>query len=116
VKEGDKNTSYFFALANQRKRKKSISCLVNEGVTLSENKDMPEHVMGFYNKLFGKEAKSNIRLAPDFWEGEERVTSEDNLRLEGEFLEEEILKAIKDSYAEGAPCPDGFSFLFYQKF
>jgi hypothetical protein len=35
--------------------------------------------------------------------------------LEAEFLEEEILQAIKGSYAEGAPGPDGFSFLFYQK-
>jgi hypothetical protein len=31
-------------------------------------------------------------------------------------LEGEIKKAIDSSYAEGAPGPDGFSFLFYQKF
>jgi hypothetical protein len=29
IKEGDKDTSYFFALANQRKRKKYISSLVD---------------------------------------------------------------------------------------
>jgi hypothetical protein len=29
IKEGDKDTSYFFALANQRKRKKCISSLVD---------------------------------------------------------------------------------------
>lgn len=36
--------------------------------------------------------------------------------LQNPFLEEEIKKAVFDSYAEGAPSPDGFSFLFYQKF
>jgi hypothetical protein len=36
--------------------------------------------------------------------------------LEASLTEEEIKKAIDGSYAEGAPGPDGFSFLFYQKF
>jgi hypothetical protein len=36
--------------------------------------------------------------------------------LEAEFSEEEILRAIHGSYAEGTPRPDGFSFMFYQKF
>jgi hypothetical protein len=33
----------------------------------------------------------------------------------GGFSEEEIKRAIDSSYYEGAPGPDGFSFLFYQK-
>jgi hypothetical protein len=36
--------------------------------------------------------------------------------LEAAFSEDEIIQAIKGSYSEGAPGPDGFSFLFYQKF
>jgi hypothetical protein len=36
--------------------------------------------------------------------------------LDSNFSEEEIKRAIDESYAEGAPGPDGFSFLFYQKF
>jgi hypothetical protein len=115
VKEGDRNTSYFFALANQRKRKKCISCLVDDGITLSDNKDMIKHAVGFYKKLFGKEARSNIKLASDFWAEAEKVTPDENLVLEAELSEEEILRAIKDSYAKGAHGPDGFSFLIYQR-
>jgi hypothetical protein len=37
--EGGINTSYFFAVANQRKRKKCISSLIDEGVTLTDNKE-----------------------------------------------------------------------------
>jgi hypothetical protein len=32
------------------------------------------------------------------------------------FFEEEIIKAIRESYTEGALEPNNFSFMFYQKF
>jgi hypothetical protein len=64
--------------------------------------------------MFGREPRSNISLGTDFW-GDE-VTSEENELLEAQYSEEEIKKAIFDCYAEGAPGPDHFSFLFYQKF
>jgi hypothetical protein len=67
-------------------------------------------------KLFGKEESSNVKMGDDFWEEDEMVTREENQVLEADFTEEEIFKAIKDSYAEGAPGPDSFSFLFYHKF
>jgi hypothetical protein len=35
--------------------------------------------------------------------------------LEKPFSEEEIREATFGSYAAGAPDPDGFSYLFYQK-
>jgi hypothetical protein len=44
-----------------------------------------------------------------------RVSDEENILLEAQLSEEEILLAIKGSYSDGAPGPDGFSFMFYQK-
>ena len=41
---------------------------------------------------------------------------EQNASLEDNFTEAEVKAAIFGSYAEGAPGPDGLSFLFYQKF
>jgi hypothetical protein len=61
--------------------------------------------------MFGREPRSNISLGTDFW-GDE-VTSEENELLEAQYSEEEIKKAIFDCYAEGAPGPDRFSFLFF---
>jgi hypothetical protein len=77
---------------------------------------MLKHAVEFYKTLFGKEPKENIRIGEDFWEEDELVTTKENAMLEAPFYEDEIKKAIDDSYAEGAPGPDGFSFLFYQKF
>jgi hypothetical protein len=54
VKEEDKNTAYFFALANQRKRKKCISCLIDGDITFSDNKGMLKHAMAFYKKLLAR--------------------------------------------------------------
>jgi hypothetical protein len=36
--------------------------------------------------------------------------------LDADFSEKEVKEAVFGSYADGAPGPDGFSFLFYQKF
>jgi hypothetical protein len=83
---------------------------------LRGNKDILTHAVSFYKKLFGKEPRSDLKLGEDFWEDDERVSMEENDMMEADFSEEEILTAIKGSYAEEAPGPDGFSFLFYQKF
>jgi hypothetical protein len=45
-----------------------------------------------------------------------RFSTEENELLEAELTEDEFKKANDDSYVAGAPGPDGFSFLFYQKF
>jgi hypothetical protein len=55
IKEGDKNPTYFFAKANQRRRKKSITYLEHEGVTITDNEGMIRHALEFYKKLFGEE-------------------------------------------------------------
>jgi hypothetical protein len=60
IKEGDRNTSYFFAKANQRKRKKTFPCLEEDGNILIENKDMIDHALQFYKKNFLEKKKEKI--------------------------------------------------------
>jgi hypothetical protein len=115
IKERDK--TLLISLPKQiREGERTISCLEDNGNLLNEQDDMINHAVEFYKTLFGKEMRDNIRIDEDFLGGEKKVTSEENGMLEAPFSEEEIKKAIDDSYAEGAPGPDGFSFLFYQKF
>jgi uncharacterized glyoxalase superfamily protein PhnB len=68
---------------------------------LRDNKEMLTHDLSFYKKLFGKEPRSKLRLGDEFWEEDEKVSKDDNEILEAELSEEEILTAIKGSYAEG---------------
>jgi hypothetical protein len=44
------------------------------------------------------------------------VTKEENALLEEKFTMEEIRKAVFESYPDGAPGPDGISFMYYQHF
>jgi len=67
----------------------------------------------FYKSLFGYEDKLDIHLDTSFWEDSDKVTDEENEILAAPLSEEDIKTAIFGSYADGAPGPDGFPFLFY---
>jgi hypothetical protein len=58
----------------------------------------------------------NIDLSDNLWNSNELVSELHNSNLCKEFSEKEIGDAVFGSYAEGAPGPDGFPFLFYQQF
>jgi hypothetical protein len=57
IKEDDQNTTYFFAKANYRKRKKTVTCLEHNGETFDDNQSMIDHAASFYKTLFGSELK-----------------------------------------------------------
>ena len=70
----------------------------------------------FYKNLFAKDPEPNFKLGQNFWEEEDKVSRNENELLIAPFSESEIKDVIFSCYAEGAPGPDGLSFLFYQKF
>lgn len=117
VKEGDRNTAYFQALANQRNRKNRISGLKGPEGLLEENDAMLKHVVSFYKNLFGKEENAGVSLGEDFWEEGEKVCDEENDMLRRLHLR--WLKLRRRSLAHMLRVrqgPDGSSFLFYQAF
>ena len=111
IKEGDNNTTYFHALANQRNRKKRIKVLEGPDGPLTETNEMLDLASDFYKNLFGYEESLDVSLDETFWSEEDKVTQAENLMLQSPFSEE-IKKAVFDSYSEGAPSPNGLSFLY----
>ena len=109
IKEGDRNTSYVHAVANQRRRKNQLSILEGPDGPVYSTKDMLDVATDFYKNLFGYEPRPNIHRDDQFWSEEELVTEAENALLERPFSEEEIKEAIMSSYANGAPGPDGLS-------
>ena len=116
IKEGDRNTSYFHAIASQRKRKKKIDVLDGPLGPVDSDAEMLSVASDFYKNLFAREERANISLGNNFWDPRDLLTPEESEGLEKPFTEEVIKQAVFDSYASCAPGPDGFSFLFYQKF
>jgi DNA-binding Xre family transcriptional regulator len=116
IVEGDINTAYFQAIANQRSRKKRVSCLMGPNGLVDDQAGMIRIATDFYKNLFAKEMDEDVKLDLNFWDEEDLVTQEENNSLDAPFTEEEIKKAIFSSYSDGAPGPDGLPFLFFQKF
>jgi hypothetical protein len=58
----------------------------------------------------------NLNIDGNFFSEGEKVRAEETELLQGRFTEEEIKKAVVESYSNGASCPDGLSFMLYQKF
>jgi hypothetical protein len=111
ILEGDQNTSYFHAMANKRRRKKQIVSLEGPDGMVNDTEGMINIAVNYYKQLFGAEPMMDISLSDDFWNPSEIVSEAHNSELDREFSEEEVKAAVFGSYAEGAPGPDGFSFI-----
>jgi hypothetical protein len=54
---------------------------------------MLNHAVEFYKTLFSAESDRGVRLGGEFWDEEDKVTSQENELLEAPFSEEEIKTA-----------------------
>ena len=67
ILEGGRNTAYFHALANQR-RKKQISVLKGPDGPVEDTKSIINIVVEYYKQLFGREETLDIALDDNFWD------------------------------------------------
>jgi hypothetical protein len=70
----------------------------------------------YYKELFKWESREPFCSYNNFWDKEDLVQVDENAELEAHFSEEEIREVVLSCYSEGAPGPNGLSFLFYHKF
>jgi hypothetical protein len=75
ILEGDRNTTYFQAVANQRNRKKRIEALEGPNGLVEDDQGMMKIV---------------VSLGENFWEEINKVNQEENDTLSAPFTEEEI--------------------------
>jgi hypothetical protein len=76
IMEGDRNTAYFQAIANQRSRKKLVTSPMGPDGLREDQEGMHKIVVDFYKQLFAKENREGITLDQDFWEMGEKVSQE----------------------------------------
>ena len=101
---------------SENERKKRIEVLQGQEGEVTENAEMIKIATHFYKNFFAFEDKLDIHLDCSFLKEDDKITAQENGNLDAPLSEEEIKQAIFYSYADGAPGPDGFPFLFYQKF
>jgi hypothetical protein len=91
IVEGDRNTAYFHALANQRKRKKTLAILDGPDGTVESTEEMLQIASTFYKNLFAKETRSDFSLGDDFWDEADLLNDEEIALLDSPFYEEESM-------------------------
>lgn len=83
---------------------------------VTETLDILKVAGGFYKTLFRKDSQRACSLNNDFFSAEEKLSPNESETPQAPFSEEEIKKSVFDTYADGAPGPDGIPFFFYQHF
>ncbi|PSR84913.1 Endonuclease [Actinidia chinensis var. chinensis] len=112
LKLGDKNTKFFQTFANSRYRKNFIGSVEVDGVMLEDPNLIKSAAIDYFSKLFDEETWTRPRLGGMAFGS---LDATDRMTLEKTFLEEEIVRAIKDCSSFKAPGPDGFNLGFVKK-
>ena len=71
IPEGRRNTAYFHALANQR-RKKQINMLIGPEGPIEDTKGITKIGVDYYTQLFGREETLDITLDDNFLDPSKR--------------------------------------------
>jgi hypothetical protein len=80
--EGDRNTAYFHAAANQHRRKKKIEVLNGTDGPVHDTDGMLKIASSFYKELFCAEDTPNITLEGNFWDDADILSVEEIASLE----------------------------------
>lgn len=113
--DGDKNTAFFHRSSKIIDVQKHISILKNGDDTLTNNKDIEEHVLSYFTNIFSTHFDHLENDLPEKFIPNS-VTAEDNSLLIALPSAEEVKHAVFDLSGDAAPGLDGFSGHFYQHF
>ncbi|XP_077237157.1 uncharacterized protein LOC143878808 [Tasmannia lanceolata] len=91
LKEMDKNTAYFHAMASARRRRNRIESLMNNGVRVSGKEEVTKVIQNFYTSMYSSEGST--RPLPEGLVFSELSLSQ-QMALEYPFDEEEIRKGF----------------------
>lgn len=109
---GDQNTSFFHASTlHRRRRNKILKLKVGEDLWVEKEEDIANEFVKFYRDLFTANVVEDIDGILDFVQPE--ISEEDNGRLMEMVSDEEIKAIVFQLGGMKAPCPDGFTGLFY---
>lgn len=113
-KDGDQNTKFFHAWANQRRKSNSIKKLNDaEGNCWTSQEGIGRAFSSYFKSLFSSTGSEDLKELLEVvqpW-----VTQEMNNILTSPFLPEKVDFALSQMQPLKAPGPNGFGVCFYQQ-
>ncbi len=117
LREGDRNTKFFHAVANGRRRNNEVGTIADDGRSYHSEEDKRSYFHRKFKALFAPEdtGPANFGDWSDLFRSR-RLTDADRASLTAPFSPEEIRTAVFQLGGDKAPGPDGFPLCFYQTF
>ena len=113
LQSGDKNTKYFHASCNSRRRSNHIQKLKDDnGVWLNWQSGLQHYILSHYQNLFtasNTDASRVLECIP------QSINQIQNSELVKEVTDEEVRDALFQMNPDKAPGPDGMTPAFFQK-
>ena len=118
LEEGEKNTSYFFALEKRNYKRNNITSLMIDNATNSNPSDIANYTLKFYSDLYSSiynhsECEKCIDSVKDFTS---QISNKFKLDCDKPILKLEISEAIKKMKKGKSPGMDGLPIEFYLSF
>ena len=112
---GDRNTKYFHSKASDRRRKNTISCILDEEGNWHDSIDsIAEVAVSYFKNLYSSAYSTRISEVLDAIPT--KVTEEMNQSLIKEFTREEIEIALNQMHPTKAPGPNSMFAIFFQNY
>jgi hypothetical protein len=125
LKEGDKCTKIFHSIANSNRRYNSLDSLLIGDTQSSNQTEISEHIIKFYQKLFTEQCRSKPLVDSISFDS---ILEIEASWLERAFEEEEVRKVVSAMVRDKAqrttanfllcilqPGPNGFSMAFFKE-
>ncbi|XP_042958006.1 uncharacterized protein LOC122293492 [Carya illinoinensis] len=113
-KHGDRNTKYFHACANQRRKRNFINEVEDDNNNMACGYiQVEEAFRKYFGNVFQSTQPSKAEIEACLVGMDRRVTEGMNERLTRRFTVVEVEKAVKQMAPLKAPGPDGFGLCFY---
>lgn len=109
LKDGDRNTKFFHAIASNKRRKNSINSIEIDGQVIDDPSSIKKEAAAFFKEIFTE----NSHNRPTF-EGLNfsHLSKDQAANLILPFSHEEIDEVVASCSSDKAPGPDGFNFKF----
>ena len=115
IKWGDRNTRFFHAMANQRRRKNSIVGLQDLKGVWNEDKERVEGIiMDYFTSIYRSNQPTSFEASISAISN--KVSTDMNMKLIADFRAEEVWSVLKQMHPTKSPGLDGMSPIFFKNY